>query len=148
MEVEKKCRICGESTPSPRFTYCGPRCKRRGRLERDRDRQRRCRKRLKIAYRAVGLSVRGFNVVRLQRATPHEFEQMANMIFRLERNKDDLDEWRRNVTKVSVSKNRFCGQTGPACWLHYSIETGRLKELDPLDVQVFEAGQTKGEEWE
>jgi len=75
-------------------------------------------------------------------------EQMANMIFRLERDKDDLDEWRRNVTKVSVSKNRFCGQTGPACWLHYSIETGRLKELDPLDVQVFEAGQTKGEEWE
>lgn len=75
-------------------------------------------------------------------------EQLANLVLRLERDKDDVDDWRRNVTKIAITKNRFSGQTGPACWLHYNLGTGRLDELEPVDVQTYEAGQTKDEEWE
>ena len=75
-------------------------------------------------------------------------EQLANLVLRLERDQTDVDNWRRNVTKIAITKNRFSGQTGPACWLHYELETGRLSELEPVDVTTYEAGQTKGEEWD
>lgn len=75
-------------------------------------------------------------------------EQLANTIIRLERDKNEADDWRRNVTKMSIEKNRFSGQTGPACWLHYNLATGRLKELEPDEVQVFEAGESMGEVWD
>ena len=51
-------------------------------------------------------------------------EQLANIVMRLERNKNELDEWRRNVTRITVEKNRFCGYTGPASYLWYNPETG------------------------
>jgi hypothetical protein len=44
-------------------------------------------------------------------------EQLANIVIKLYREHTDKNEWRRNVTKVMVEKNRFCGRTGPACWL-------------------------------
>jgi hypothetical protein len=43
-------------------------------------------------------------------------EQLANIVIKLYRDNKDLNEWRRNVTKVVVEKNRFCGRTGPACF--------------------------------
>ncbi|MBZ4252075.1 hypothetical protein LAJ57_14335, partial [Streptococcus pneumoniae] len=52
-------------------------------------------------------------------------EQLSNIVVRLERDKTEANEWRRNVTKVSVEKNRFCGYTGPACYLWYNKETAR-----------------------
>jgi twinkle protein len=69
-------------------------------------------------------------------------EQLANIVFRLERDKTEIDEWRRNVTKITVEKNRFCGFTGPCCYLWYNKDTARLTELDPVEVQIFESGGT------
>lgn len=67
-------------------------------------------------------------------------EQLANIVLRLERDKTESDEWRRNITKVSVEKNRFCGYTGPACHLWYNKETARLVELSKEDEAVFISG--------
>ena len=73
-------------------------------------------------------------------------EQLANIILRLHRDKEDPDPWRRNVTKVSVTKNRFCGRTGPACYLLYDNDTGLLKELDADAILKYEAGGSPPEE--
>ena len=67
-------------------------------------------------------------------------EQVANIIIRLERDKKEKDEWRRNVTTITVEKNRKFGRTGPACYLHYNDMTGRLDELSDELVQQFETG--------
>jgi twinkle protein len=69
-------------------------------------------------------------------------EQMANIVIKLHRDKLDLDPWRRNVTKVVVQENRFCGRTGPACYLFYNEITNRLTELDDDEIERFEAGET------
>lgn len=73
-------------------------------------------------------------------------EQLANIVLRLERDKTDANEWRRNVTKVTVEKNRFCGYTGPASYLFYNKETARLMELDDDEVIVFEQGGAIGDD--
>ena len=67
-------------------------------------------------------------------------EQLANIVFRLERDKTDPNEWRRNVTKITVEKNRFSGYTGPAAYLWYNKDTGCLSELDEEEAQIFENG--------
>jgi twinkle protein len=67
-------------------------------------------------------------------------EQLANIVLRLERDKTDPNEWRRNVTKITVEKNRFCGYTGPASYLWYNAENARLSELEREEVEIFEAG--------
>lgn len=67
-------------------------------------------------------------------------EQVANIIVRLERDKKEMNEWRRNVTKLSVEKNRKYGRTGPAAWLFYNEVTGRLEELDDELIQQYENG--------
>ncbi len=67
-------------------------------------------------------------------------EQLANIVMRLERDKTELNEWRRNVTKITIEKNRFCGYTGPASYLWYNPDTGRLSELDQEEVHTFETG--------
>lgn len=69
-------------------------------------------------------------------------EQLANMVIRLERDRTDANEWRRNITKVIVEKNRFCGRTGPACWLYYNPMTGRLEELPSDQIAEYEDGGT------
>lgn len=67
-------------------------------------------------------------------------EQLANIVIRLERDVRSDNDWRRNVLKVSIDKNRFCGRTGPACYLFYQEETGRLVELDKDQVIDYENG--------
>lgn len=67
-------------------------------------------------------------------------EQLANIVVRLERNKTDPSEWRRNITKITVEKNRFCGYTGPATYLWYNKDTARLTELDDAQADAYEAG--------
>jgi len=67
-------------------------------------------------------------------------EQVANIVLRLERQKKELNEWRRNVTRVTVEKNRKFGRTGPACWLYYNEMTGRLEELSKELAYEYEAG--------
>ena len=68
-------------------------------------------------------------------------EQVANIVIRLERDKKDPDEWRRNVTELIVEKNRFCGRTGPAGCLWYNEITGTLEELSPDLEQAFLQGR-------
>lgn len=67
-------------------------------------------------------------------------EQLANIVIKLIRDKENDDPWIRNITKVVVQKNRFCGRTGPATYLEYNQETGRLEELDKESVVKYEAG--------
>ena len=67
-------------------------------------------------------------------------EQLANIVIKLHRDILDPNEWRRNVTKVVIEKNRFCGKAGPASYLYYNEQTGRLTELDRDEVEVYEAG--------
>lgn len=67
-------------------------------------------------------------------------EQLANIHLSLHRNKKEMNEWRRNVTKIVVEKNRFCGRTGPCSWLYYDSSTGRLSELTPEEIEIYEAG--------
>lgn len=68
------------------------------------------------------------------------FEQLSNIVIRLERNKEDPDEWRRNVTEVIVQENRFSGRTGPATFLFYDDTTGCFSELDDLAADKFIEG--------
>ncbi len=67
-------------------------------------------------------------------------EQLSNIVIRLERDKIATNEWRRNITRVSIEKNRFCGYTGPASYLFYNPDTGRLSELDDEEVTIYESG--------
>jgi twinkle protein len=69
-------------------------------------------------------------------------EQLANIVFKLYRDNTDPDPWRRNVTKIVVEKNRFCGRTGPACYLWWNEMTNRLVELTPEEVKKYEDGET------
>ena len=67
-------------------------------------------------------------------------EQVANVVIRLERDKKESNEWRRNITCLLVEKNRPFGRTGPACYLHYNEVTGRLEELSRELAQEYEMG--------
>jgi twinkle protein len=52
--------------------------------------------------------------------------QLSDMVIGLERNQQDLDN--PNLTTVRILKNRWTGETGVACHLTYSKETGRMTE--------------------
>lgn len=67
-------------------------------------------------------------------------EQLSNMVVKLYRDKEADDPIRRNTTKVVVQKNRFCGRTGPACYLFYDGEIGRLTELPAAQAEEYETG--------
>lgn len=71
-------------------------------------------------------------------------EQISNIVIKLSRLKEDPDPWRRNVTKIMVQKNRFCGRTGPGVYLYYDDMTGRLTELTPEDILKYENGASAG----
>lgn len=73
-------------------------------------------------------------------------EQVANIVIRLERDKTAANDWRRNVMKTVVEKNRFSGTTGPASYLFYNSKTGRLEELDVEEIIDYEAGNNRSEE--
>lgn len=56
--------------------------------------------------------------------------QLSDMVIGLERDGQAEDIKKRNTTYVRVLKNRFCGTTGKACALLYSMATGRMTEVD------------------
>lgn len=107
----------------------------------------------KIKMLTMNLDISAFCVIHINRqgqvrgsAGP---EQVANIVIRLERNKKDLNEWRRNITRLSVEKNRKYGRTGPACYLYYDEITGRLTELSKELIEVYEqGGSDTGHEFE
>jgi len=74
-------------------------------------------------------------------------EQLSNIVVSLHRDKLSEDEWRRNVLKITVEKNRFCGRTGPACYLHYNENTGRLEELNEEQIKIYNEGGTPQGTW-
>lgn len=107
----------------------------------------------KIKMLTMNLDIAVFCVIHINRqgqvrgsAGP---EQVANIVIRLERNKKDLNDWRRNITRVTVEKNRKYGRTGPACWLYYNEMTGRLEELSKeLAYEYENGGNAAGHEFD
>jgi len=67
-------------------------------------------------------------------------EQLANIVIKLHRDKLSEDPWRRNVVKLVVEKNRFCGRTGPGAYLWYNPDTGRLTELSKEQITAYNSG--------
>jgi twinkle protein len=55
--------------------------------------------------------------------------QLSDMVIGMERDQQNEDPEIRNTTSVRVLKNRYSGQTGPACWLQYDLDTGRMAEV-------------------
>lgn len=57
--------------------------------------------------------------------------QLSDIVIGMERHQQHEDVDIRNTTTVRVLKNRYTGQTGPACWLKYDVDTGRMTEVPP-----------------
>jgi twinkle protein len=55
--------------------------------------------------------------------------QLSDIVIGMERDQQNENEDVRNTTTVRVLKNRYTGETGPACWLQYEKQTGRLQEV-------------------
>lgn len=70
------------------------------------------------------------------------FEQLSNMLIRLERDKLDPDPWRRNVTAIIVTENRFSGRTGPCEWLFFDDTSGNVIPLDDIAITKYEEGMS------
>jgi twinkle protein len=55
--------------------------------------------------------------------------QLADMVIGLERHAQADDPIERNTTRVRVIKNRYSGETGPACAVLYDKFSGRMTEI-------------------
>ena len=55
---------------------------------------------------------------------------LSDSVIALERNQQAEDEIEANTTTVRILKNRYTGDTGVACHLHYNKETGRMTQID------------------
>ena len=55
--------------------------------------------------------------------------QLSDMIISMQRDLQAED----NLTQVNILKNRFTGETGHACDLHFDIATGCLSEIQNRD---------------
>jgi len=61
--------------------------------------------------------------------------QLSDIVIGMERDQQHEDAEVRNTTLVRVLKNRYTGETGPACYLKYSRDTGRMLEVaKPLEA--------------
>lgn len=65
--------------------------------------------------------------------------QWSSFCIGLERNQQEQDEKRRNITTVRVLKDRYTGEaTGKLLYLRYEAETGRMKETEgPKEERPF-----------
>jgi twinkle protein len=55
---------------------------------------------------------------------------LSDGVLALERNQQADDETEANTTTLRILKNRYTGETGVACYLHYNKETGRMTEIN------------------
>jgi twinkle protein len=55
--------------------------------------------------------------------------QLADIVIGLERNGQSDNAVERNLTTLRILKNRFTGETGPAAYLLWEKNSGRLKEI-------------------
>jgi twinkle protein len=59
---------------------------------------------------------------------------LSDSVIALERNQQAEDEVEANTTVLRILKNRYTGDTGVTCHLHYDKETGRMSEINnPFD---------------
>lgn len=56
--------------------------------------------------------------------------QLSDIVIGIERNGQHPDPYIRNISLLRVLKNRFTGQTGPACYLYYDPKTGAISEVE------------------
>ena len=64
--------------------------------------------------------------------------QLSDIVIGLERDQQHNDPKIRNTTTVRVLKNRYVGLTGPACYLFYDKDTGRMHETScPVEDENF-----------
>ena len=56
--------------------------------------------------------------------------QLSDSVIALERNQQANDDVEANTTTLRVLKNRYTGDTGVACYLHYDKDTGRMAQID------------------
>jgi len=70
--------------------------------------------------------------------------QLSDGVVALERNQQAEDPKEANLTHLRVLKNRYAGLTGPASYLAWDHDTGRLTEITNVDEylapSVYEAG--------
>ena len=64
--------------------------------------------------------------------------QLSDMVIGLERDAQHDNPIIRNTTCIRVLKNRFVGMTGPATYLYYDKDTGRLHETEKPTGEEFE----------
>lgn len=57
-------------------------------------------------------------------------KQLSNSVFAISRDQQAEDYGLRNSSQLHVLKCRFTGNTGPAGWLFFNSETGRMEEHD------------------
>jgi twinkle protein len=55
--------------------------------------------------------------------------QLSDAVITLTRNSMSDDPTIRHKTKVAIAKNRYNGDTGPACALTYDMDSGRMNEV-------------------
>ena len=55
--------------------------------------------------------------------------QLSDAVITLTRNSMSEDPHIRHKTKVAIAKNRYSGDTGPACELMYDLDSGRMNEV-------------------
>lgn len=55
---------------------------------------------------------------------------LSDAVIALERNQQAEDEVEANTTTIRILKNRYTGETGVACYLHYDSNTGRMTQVD------------------
>ena len=55
---------------------------------------------------------------------------LSDAVIALERNQQANDEQSANTTTIRILKNRYTGDTGISCYLHYNKETGRMTQID------------------
>ena len=55
---------------------------------------------------------------------------LSDSVIALERNQQADDDVEANTTTIRVLKNRYTGDTGAACYLHYDKDTGRMSQID------------------
>ena len=48
----------------------------------------------------------------------------------LERNQQANDEVTANTTTLRILKNRYTGETGVSCYLHYDKKSGRMIQIN------------------
>ena len=54
---------------------------------------------------------------------------LSDAVLALERTQQTEDEVEANTTTVRILKNRYTGETGIACYLHYDSNTGRMTQV-------------------